>query len=227
MTNIVFDIEAIRGHENLKSAPDDVQIAWTNYAKRKYPDHTAEEAYLEFAGLFPEFGKIVCISVLVKGEPIRSFTLDAADPSTTREKAMLLKFCGWLGSLNGFRLIGHYIKKFDIPYVLVRCVANEIKIPAELRMFGVKPWESQHWDTKEIWTGGVYGSSQAAGLEAICAVLNIQSPKAEFSGNDVSNIYYSGIPDAVDKIAKYCERDVLATHTALVQMATCGMFNPR
>jgi len=224
LTNICFDIETIRAFEQLKDAPDQTQVAWTNFAERRFPEMEPGAAYHEKAGLYPEFGNIVCISALKKGEGVVSFALDDAIPAKDRESTLLRKFVAYVTKEGNFRFVGHNIKKFDIPYVNIRLVANKMALPNSFKMYGVKPWEMKHWDTLDIWTGGVYGSSQAKGLEVVCDVLGIESPKSEFSGAQVADMYYSSDPERMDKISKYCERDVLSTATALSLMFKYGML---
>lgn len=220
--NICMDIETARGYEDLKSAPEEIRNAWINYSKNRFADMKPDESYKEKAGLFPEFGQIVCVTVMVKGSGVQTFSQDKREPG--QEKALLVDLAAFCDQFAEFRFIGHNIKKFDIPFMNVRFVANELKLPDGFRTYGVKPWEMSHWDTWEIWKGGVFGSSQAASLEVVCAVLGIQSPKAEFSGAEVGDVFFSDDPEAIDKIVKYCERDVLATATALRQMSDFGMF---
>ena len=228
---IGFDIESVPQFKTLHDAPEDVRNAWRNWAKPdRFPDIPDTEdffevAYEKKAALYPEFGQVVVISVMTKDKGLQTFAQESKIPLKEREKDLLFRFSTWLGGFADVTLIGHYIKKFDVPYVAVRCVANALLIPVPFRTFGKKPWDLKHLlDTWEIWKGGIYGTSQAATVEVICSVLNIQSPKTEFSGGDVAKIFFSGEPDSMDKIVKYCERDVLAAMTMLRQMKSFGMF---
>lgn len=222
-TYVALDIESIRGHETLSDASSQTQDAWASLSSRRWPEKTPDESYLEFAGLFPEFGKICCISCMVKGQEPKSFVLDKSVMEFEREKTMLVEFATWLLELGPFILVGHNIKKFDLPFINIRCVANGLKLFEGFRLYGTKPWESKHIDTLEIWTNGVFGHNQSASLESVCNVLGIESPKAEFSGAQVSSVYYSGDEDAMSKISKYCERDVVATALAFSVMSKLGM----
>ncbi len=222
-TYIAFDIETIRGHEQLADASEQTQRAWEAHSKKRSPDADPNQTYIDTAGLFPEFSKVCCISAMTKGQQPKSVFLDSRIPEREREKAMLMEFAEWLDGFPGFILVGHNIKKFDIPFINVRCVCNGLKLINGFKMHGVKPWESRHVDTFEVWTGGVYGSSQSASIESICNALGIESPKAEFSGAQVSDVYYSHAADAMAKIVKYCERDVLATALVFSNMSQYGM----
>lgn len=225
MKNICFDIECVRAFNSLSDAPQEIQTAWKNYAKGRFDEfETPDESYKEKAGLFPEFGKIVCVSAMTKEGGVKSFFLDEKVPSLEREKQMLIDWVQYVEDANYFRLIGHRIKSFDIPYVNIRLVANGLKVPASLRTYGQKPWEMVHIDTWECWKGGAFTSSQAASLEVVCSVLGIQSPKADFSGAQVADKYYSNDVDAISEIVKYCERDVLSTALAFTEMVKFGLI---
>lgn len=222
-TYIGFDIETIREKNELADTSQQTQRAWEAHSLKRYPDENPADSYKKFASLFPEFSKICCISVKIKKQDPRSFCLDSSIPELEREKALLVDFAQFLTDFPQFVLVGHNIKKFDMPFINVRCVCNGLKVMPGFKMFGVKPWESRHIDTLEVWTGGVFGSSQSGSIESICNALGIESPKAEFSGAQVSEIYYSNEADAMERIAKYCERDVLATTLAFSIMAQFEM----
>lgn len=228
LTNICFDIETVRAYDKLSEAPADFQTAWSNFAIKRWPgdaisDEHIADLFTLHGGLFPEFGKIVCISTKVKGYGVKSFWLDSKVPANDREKAMLTQFAEYIKPFGHFRFVGHNIKRFDIPFIIIRFVANGMALPPGFRMYGVKPWEMSHWDTMEIWTQGVFGSSQSKALETVCMVLGIESPKADFSGAEVATVFYSGKPDSMERIVKYCERDVLGTATGLLAMFKFGM----
>lgn len=220
IVNLCFDIETAPRFKELEDVPEQERTAFENWASRKFPETEPSEAYLQRAGIVPEFSQVVCISAIEKGQPVISFYQVEGNP----EKVVLQAFAEYLSKFPRVRLVGHNIKKFDIPFLRVRYAANGLTIPPSLQCYGVKPWESVHWDTLEIWLGGVFGSTQSASLETVCSVLGIESPKAEFSGAQVGEMFHSDDPDRIQKIVKYCERDVLATATACAEMARLKMF---
>jgi len=121
------------------------------------------------------------------------------------EKENLQAFAEW--SKNCKLWIGHNIKAFDIPWLQVRFMANGLEIPKNLRTFGVKPWELSVHDTKEMWKGGGFRTTQAASLIAICLALGIPSPKDDISGKDVAKVW----PKDPARVVAYCEKDVERT----------------
>lgn len=223
---LVFDIETVRQYNNWDECPDDHKAAWEYVAKSKFPDMEAGAAYKEKAALFPEFGKIVVISAMSsKTKEIKSFT-GMEFNGVNAEQVLLKNFKDMIdrGAWQLAQLIGHYIKGFDIPYIVTRMAANNITIPDVLRLYGVKPWDMTLIDTRDVWKQGLYTTSQASSLVAICLALGVESPKNDISGAEVSDVYYSGNGGALDRIKDYCEADVLATAKAFNKMYQLKMM---
>jgi len=110
-------------------------------------------------------------------------------------------------------LAGFSSNNFDIPYILVRLLANGIfEIPSLLDESTAKPWEKVNIDIKEIARLGRYSSPSLLGL---CTVLGVPSPKEEISGKDVSKAFFDG---RIEEIKDYCERDVAATANCLLRL---------
>ena len=64
LNEILFlDIETISGTENLEDLPERWQEEWKKKALQlqKTDERDAEELYFEKAGIYAEFGKIICI----------------------------------------------------------------------------------------------------------------------------------------------------------------------
>lgn len=216
---IYIDIETVRGYRTLEEAPTIVQEAWEyklRYSPEKLEGMEPKEAYIDKAALYPEFGKIACVTIgfdtgdsklllkscyegqeLKNGEVINS------------EKELLTtinKVIHYHAKSTRF-LCGHAIKGFDIPYVMRRAMVHDIHDIHDLFDTSMlKPWELNAIDTNELWKGtGFYGAS----ILAIAAVLNLPSPKIDIVGSETSDIYYSDDPNRFVRIKDYCERDVV------------------
>jgi hypothetical protein len=126
----------------------------------KYSEQTtAAEAFANSAGIYAEFGKIVCISVgfiHFKGLEMhfrtKSFAGDDEKKILTEFAQLLAKFC----TSREHTLCGHNIKEFDIPYICRRMLINGIPLPSILQISGKKPWEIAFIDTLELWKFGDY-----------------------------------------------------------------------
>lgn len=235
---IIFDIETVRAYDSLDHAPQQYRDAWGYTAKNKlqvstvelnegqvFADDALSLSYLDKAGLFPEYGRIICISAINdQDKKIISFS------SEDNEQSILVDFCDYVGEYRE-QLIGHSIKYFDIPYIVTRLAAHSLKIPPSFQQYGVKPWESNIIDTHDVWKCGFYSTTNAGSLPAICNALGIESPKDEISGADVANVFYqyaehgfSSQGDALIAIATYCEKDVRATAAVFNHMKKVGMI---
>ena len=209
LNNILFlDIETVPETEDFKSLDSELQELWqqkTQYQRKD--DYSAEEFY-DRAGIWAEFGKIVCISVgyFANKSDIRNFRVT----SFFGEEATILKDFNNLLN-NHFNqaqhlLCGHNIKEFDIPFLARRMIINNITIPNKLNLFGKKPWEIPHLDTLELWKFGDY--KHYTSLKLMCKVLGIPSPKGDIDGSQVGQVYY--VDKDIDRIITYCEKDTIA-----------------
>ena len=209
LNNILFlDIETVPETEDFNSLDSELQELWqqkTQYQRKD--DYSAEEFY-DRAGIWAEFGKIVCISVgyFANKSDIRNFRVT----SFFGEEATILKDFNNLLN-NHFNqaqhlLCGHNIKEFDIPFLARRMIINNITIPNKLNLFGKKPWEIPHLDTLELWKFGDY--KYYTSLKLMCKVLGIPSPKGDIDGSQVGQVYY--VDKDIDRIITYCEKDTIA-----------------
>lgn len=212
--NILFlDIETVPQFPNFESLPEKAQLLWEKKAKTLRSDDDAGPAQLyERAGIYAEFGKIVCISVGVmngKKARITSFYND-------NEHELLTQFARLLNTKfndNSYVLCGHNGKEFDIPYISRRMLINRIALPNLLNNAGKKPWEIPHLDTLELWKFGDFKNYTS--LELLAHVFDIPTPKDDIDGSMVRSVYYD--ENDLDRIARYCEKDVLT----LMQLMLC------
>lgn len=223
---IVFDLETVRKYEKLSLADEKYKAAWEYTCKSRYPETDPEEAYEKHAGLHPEFGTIICMCAIDSvSKKMATFRID----HPAGELGMLKSIHAYLEKLTAEHgaipvLVGHRIKSFDIPYLITRMLANDLKIPAVLQQNGRKPWEKNVIDTYDAWKGGEYQTTQAASLVAICMVLGIPTPKDDIDGSQVADVFFGPDPFRVDRICKYCENDTQATAQIFNQMILRGVF---
>jgi uncharacterized protein YprB with RNaseH-like and TPR domain len=209
LENILFlDIETVpetRQFSDLDNTKQDLWEAKSQYQRKE--DTTAEEFY-ERAGIWAEFGKIICISVgyfNFQGDD-RTFRVT----SFFGDEIKILKdFKNLL--INHFSqakhlLCAHNGKEFDFPYIARRMIINSIEIPYKLNLFGKKPWEVPHLDTLELWKFGDYKTYTS--LKLLSNVLGIPSPKDDIDGSEVYRVYYE--ENNLDRIIAYCEKDTIA-----------------
>ena len=150
LENILFlDIETVPEQEHFDALDPEMKNLWEHKTQYQRKDDFSGEEFYDRAGIWAEFGKIVCISVgyfIIKGD-IRNFRVTSFFGD---EKKILNDFNNSLN--NHFNqpqhvLCGHNAKEFDIPFMARRMIINGIALPQKLNLFGKKPWEIPHLDT--------------------------------------------------------------------------------
>jgi len=225
--NILFiDIETVPQQPSFESLPDNWKELWTRKAEallRNRESETVESIYGR-AGIYAEFGKIICISCgLLQGSgsqrkvTLKSFYGD-------NEKLVLFEFTEmlqrWASGVQKF-LCAHNGKEFDFPYLCRRLIINQLPIPDILNTAGKKPWEVNHLDTMELWKFGDFKNYTSLNLLAV--TLGIPTPKDDIDGSMVGELYWSA-PDAdarekaLHRIATYCQKDVVTVAQVLLRM---------
>lgn len=209
LNNILFlDIETVPEAANYRELDADTQALYEQKTQYQRKDDISAAEFYDRAGIWAEFGKIICISVgyfVIKGD-VRNFRVT----SFFGEESKLLKDFNNLltNHFSGpqYVLCGHNAKEFDIPFLARRMIINQIPIPDKLNLFGKKPWEIPHLDTLELWKFGDY--KHYTSLKLMCKVLGIPSPKGDIDGSQVGHVYY--VDKDIDRIVTYCEKDTIA-----------------
>jgi 3'-5' exonuclease len=217
LENILFlDIETVPEQEHYGLIDDETQELYalkTQYQRKD--DFTAEEFY-DRAGIWAEFGKIVCLSAgyfTFRGD-IRHFRVTSFHGD---EVSILKDFSNLLNnyfSQPQHIMCGHNAKEFDFPFIAHRMIINSLPIPPKLNLFGKKPWEVPHLDTMELWKFGDYKSFTS--LKLLTKILNIPSPKGDIDGSQVGHVFY--VEKDIDRIVTYCEKDVVAVAQVLLRL---------
>jgi len=212
---LFLDIETVPALSAYSSLDQPFQALWEKKSKQfRGEDQSAADVYNR-AGIYAEFGKIICISAgLIKEKDpytfrVKSFYGDDEKSILSEFSAMLLKFSRNREAL----LCAHNGKEFDYPYIARRMIINSMIIPDILDNAGKKPWEVKLLDTLDLWKFGDYKSYTS--LDLLTSILNIPTPKDDIDGSMVAGIYYD--EHDITRIAKYCEKDVLAVARVLLR----------
>jgi DNA polymerase elongation subunit (family B) len=203
---LVLDIETVPQYSTYDQVPDHLKKLWELKTLNQRKEETAEEFYGR-AGIWAEFGKIICISVGIftsgknTGLRIKSF-------ASHDEKELLEKFSAMLaGQPASLILCAHNGKEFDFPYICRRMLINGLKFPSQLEISGKKPWEINHLDTMELWKFGDYKNYTS--LNLLTTIFNIPTPKDDIDGSMVGHVYWN--ENQLERICTYCQKDVVAT----------------
>ncbi len=208
LENLLFlDIETVPIVKAYEQLPEKLKTNWDKQAEKisQNERETSGDLFSK-AGLYSEFGKIVCISVgYISQREIRIKSFYGDD-----EHKMLEEFAGMLNNyFTGGEnyLCAHNGKEFDFPFIARRLVINGIKLPDILNAAVLKPWQVRFIDTMDLWKFGNY--RKYTSLDLLTAVFDIPTPKDDIDGSEVASVYYE--EGNLERIKNYCQKDVVAT----------------
>ena len=229
INNILFlDIETVPQYADYNSLPGNWKELWDTKATSllKYHEEETKETIYHRAGIYAEFGKIICISCgFISGNGsdkkiiIKSFCGD-------NESIILVEFCDilnkWTANDEQRFLCAHNGKEFDFPYLCRRLIINNLPIPVILNSSGKKPWEVCHLDTLELWKFGDYKSFTS--LNLLAHTLGIPTPKDDIDGSRVWSVYWN--EKDIKRIVNYCQKDVVTVAQISLKMQGDELVRP-
>ncbi len=205
-TVLFLDIETVPAVAQFTELPEKMKKLWEKKAeilRRNEIERTADELY-DRAGIYAEFGKIVCVSCgFSNGREFRIKSFYGDD-----EGLLLEEFADLLNKhydTDRYLLCAHNGKEFDFPYLSRRMLVNGIRLPLILNLAGKKPWEIRHLDTMELWKFGDY--KHFTSLELLAAIFDIPTPKDDIDGSMVGSVYWE--EKDLERIVNYCQKDVV------------------
>jgi DNA polymerase elongation subunit (family B) len=204
---LFLDIETVPLYPDFGSVPEEEQLYFTEKTAYQRKEEVSPEDFYSRAGIWAEFGKIICISVgyFASSSAPRDFRLRSF---YGEEKGLLLEFKALLDTFFNtarHRMCGHNAKEFDFPFIARRMLIHQIQLPKMLLLFDKKPWEVPHIDTMHLWRFGDF--KHYTSLKLMAHVLQIPSPKEDIDGSQVADVYYK--ENDLERIVAYCERDVV------------------
>lgn len=213
---LFLDIETVPVAPSYEQLDPKMKTLWEKKSKNfRLQEQTGNDVY-ERAGIYAEFGKIICISVgyIKEKDPyglrLKSFYGDDEKTILDSFSLMLSKF----SKANRESLLcAHNGKEFDFPYIARRMIINGHIIPDLLDNAGKKPWEIKLLDTMDLWKFGDYKNYTS--LDLLTSVLGIPTPKDDIDGSMVAGVYY--IEKEIKRIVRYCEKDVIAIAQVLLR----------
>jgi DNA polymerase elongation subunit (family B) len=192
----------------------------------------AAEFYRE-AGIFAEFGKIVCVSLGrftaydkardKRGFRVTNFVSRSEEELLTEMESHITRMSERETALGKFGkpeekfkycFVGHNIKEFDIPYLCRRMMVHGICLPDIIDCAGLKPWETpQFIDTMELWKFG--DNKSYTSLDLLAARFGIASPKEDMDGSMVYQVFYED--QDMQRLGRYCASDVVTTASLMLK----------
>ena len=216
---LFFDIETVRKVEELQENTPlyDSFIYKMRYAeeaqRKDFNSYNVKALYAEKAALYPEFGKVACITVgkVVDGY-LTLYTFKDED-----EKTLLGRFNSalskWMVDDPNLVVCGVNIKFFDLRFIFLRSVINRVPTTKGVTdLTGIKPWLVKALDLTDLFK---QSSSFNSPLVCMAEAMGLPSPKSDSDGSQVSDVYYKEGKEGLERIARYCELDVLTTANVL------------
>lgn len=206
---LFLDIETVSMVPDFNQLPEAYKPLWEKKAKTlKNELNQSPEEIFDRAGIYAEFGKIICVSLGFFYKNDSSLLFRVRSFYGHDEKKILEDFSQLLN--DHFNSAQHYLcahngKEFDFPYLSRRMVIHHLDLPYLLDNFGKKPWETNLLDTMELWKFGDYKNYTS--LELLSCIFGFPSPKDDISGQDVSRVYWQ--ENDLERIARYCAKDVV------------------
>ena len=208
---LFFDIETVPLTYEFKDLEERAQGLWdrkTRFLQER--DNLSPDELYEKAGIYAEFGKVVCISMGFVLQKEGETQIRVKSIANENEKILLQEYIDLLNSYYkspDFLFCAHNGKEFDIPFLCRRILINGLKLPFILNVAGKKPWEIKHLDTMELWKFGDFKNYTS--LDLLTYIFNIPTPKDDMDGSQVAKVFYE--EKNLDRIIHYCEKDVIAT----------------
>jgi len=225
-TDLLFiDIETVPQYASYNDTSEIEKHLWQKKAQYLMHQNDTVESIYQKAGIYAEFGKIVCISTGYLTAQNNDYQMHLKSFYNDDEKIVLQEFTSYLNKMHKEKkqlaLCAHNGKEFDYPYIIRRLLINGLNVPSMLNLAGKKPWEIQHLDTLEMWKFGDYKNYTS--LELLAHVFGIKTPKDDIDGSKVASVYY--IEKNLKRIVEYCQKDVATLAQLYLKMKGDLGFN--
>lgn len=160
-------------------------------------------------------GRIACIGLAVDDGPAWSVCRPNEFEVLTEAFGFitdsLRDFKGGHGS-ESVTVVGHNVADFDLRFLWQRSVVHGLRLPSCLPR-SPKPWDKTVGDTMVMWNPN---REKRVSLDRLCKILGVPTSKGDMDGSKVAEAAAAG---EWDKIARYCEGDVIATRACYLKMA--------
>lgn len=231
-----FKIETVSTHSSFQELLDDNTVLaneWKN--KTDYFLSPQEESNFEFlteeerhtiitnyyyekANLYPEFGKIVTISFgMYKGSSFESKIISYSG----EEKEILTKAQKLFDSDKAnYILAGKGIKDYDIRYLCVRYLQNNMAIPKRfLELLKAKPWEVSLYDLDDILKFGSYRPYKMR-LNILNQIFSQSDIDSQLDYTKINEIFYSNdFEDSVTTIENISQSSLQIIMESFLKLA--------
>lgn len=178
-------------------------------------------------GLDGAFGQVAVVSIAVgDAEPVAIYETDWAAPGA--ERRILDATNDTLADIckhhRGQLLVGHNIVGFDRKFLRQRGVIRGVRMHPLLTK-EVKPWDTGVvFDTMVAWSGDM---RDRVSMSKLCLVLGIADKGSELDEDiDGAKVWDFVRDGKIDKVATYCNHDVIRTRAIYKRLNFLGMGVP-
>lgn len=168
---VFLNIEKARKFSEIEGSEDETMWFHKMSYHKELSEMGAKDSYKYKATDYPEFSKIVCVTLgTIKDGELVTTTYNDLD-----EKTLLTKLNS---DLELFRrkkpktnICGYCPKKIDMPFIFKRSIINGIRPSELIDVGGFERWHIESVELKELWQGtGFFGAS----LKEICYSLGLE-----------------------------------------------------
>lgn len=114
-------------------------------------------------------------------------------------------------------MIGHNIKQFDLPFLVIRSRILNVDVPREVWDAKWRRWDEIFADTREHWLMGRYGNGCESSLDHVGRALGLGGKLAGVNGADFGKLWESDRELA----RQYLHRDLELTARVAVKLGVC------
>lgn len=238
---IRIDIETAPLRSSEEEMPLEMMKVWKEkYCSDQPESMTPREWFRERSTLFPEFSRIVCVSMGYEKNDFYDRKFVTKSCFGYDERSLLDEVIVILSKFDtsDYTLGGHNINGFDLWFLRKRMVITWMRridnFPPILDTLSKKPRELDYVDTMLLFQ---MGKPTSTSLAVMCLSLGVSSPKGDMDGTDVKDIFYGKNTKLENKIKKmdkirraeellkpteiysndmivsYCEKDIYATYS--------------
>ena len=142
--------------------------------------------------LNPHYSRIIVIGLKYNNE-VRLLTGD--------EKEILTQFWDFMKTNNSV-IVTHNGYKFDIPFIIIRSMINNLRVSKEINLNHWNMLKSNHLDTMIIFSQNVFTNPN---LKVLAKLNNIEFIDEGITGKDVERLWKE---NNLEKIKEHCKNDI-------------------
>jgi 3'-5' exonuclease len=222
---LFVDIETAPVAPEFDKLNENWQKLWEHKMKPQLNDGEIAKDLYQRAGIYAEFGRIICISMGYVAQKEGEKYYRVKSFFDENEKILINNFFQTLQKFmkaGKSKLCAHNGQEFDFPYIARRAIVHGLNLPKILDIAGTKPWEikDQLLDTLQLWKFGDY--KHYTSLSLLCELFNIPTPKDDIDGSQVARVYWE--ENNLDRIVRYCEKDTMAVANLLLRYKGEGII---